>query len=65
MFNIIIIFSKGDNIQSAIEDNHIIVINKASSEIVQGDRTGDKPFVGEAERVLKRNTTNLAMFFVE
>ena len=25
------------------EDNHIIVINKASSEIVQGDRTGDKP----------------------
>ena len=25
------------------EDNHIIILNKASSEIVQGDKTGDKP----------------------
>lgn len=25
------------------EDNHIIAINKTSSEIVQGDKTGDKP----------------------
>ncbi|MDH6305633.1 23S rRNA pseudouridine1911/1915/1917 synthase [Parabacteroides sp. PF5-5] len=25
------------------EDNHIIVINKCSGEIVQGDKTGDKP----------------------
>ena len=25
------------------EDNHIIIVNKASSEIVQGDKTGDKP----------------------
>ncbi|MBP1665068.1 MAG: ribosomal large subunit pseudouridine synthase [Bacteroidetes bacterium] len=25
------------------EDNHIIAVNKNSSEIVQGDKTGDKP----------------------
>lgn len=25
------------------EDNHIIIINKNTSEIVQGDKTGDKP----------------------
>ncbi len=25
------------------EDNHIIIVNKLSSEIVQGDKTGDKP----------------------
>ncbi len=25
------------------EDNHIIIVNKSSSEIVQGDRTGDVP----------------------
>ena len=25
------------------EDNHIIIINKAPGEIVQGDKTGDTP----------------------
>ena len=25
------------------EDNHIIIVNKTASEIVQGDKTGDKP----------------------
>ena len=25
------------------EDNHIIIVNKASGEIVQGDKTGDRP----------------------
>ena len=25
------------------EDNHIIVVNKDSGEIVQGDKTGDTP----------------------
>ena len=29
--------------QVLYEDNHIIVVNKASSEIVQGDKTGDTP----------------------
>ena len=25
------------------EDNHLIIVNKNTSEIVQGDKTGDKP----------------------
>ena len=27
------------------EDNHLIIVNKACGEIVQGDRTGDEPLV--------------------
>lgn len=27
------------------EDNHLLVINKLPGEIVQGDKTGDKPLV--------------------
>ena len=30
------------------EDNHLIIINKSSSDIVQGDKTGDQPL---SERV--------------
>lgn len=29
--------------QVIYEDNHIIIVNKAPGEIVQGDKTGDKP----------------------
>ena len=25
------------------EDNHVIIVHKESGEIVQGDKTGDKP----------------------
>ena len=25
------------------EDNHLIIVNKKSGEIVQGDKTGDRP----------------------
>lgn len=32
-----------DNMEIVYEDNHIIVVNKKSGEIVQGDRTGDMP----------------------
>lgn len=35
------------------EDNHIIVINKASSEIVQGDKTGDTPLSEKIKAFLK------------
>ena len=31
------------NMQVIYEDNHIIVVNKQSGEIVQGDKTGDRP----------------------
>lgn len=35
------------------EDNHIIVVNKASSEIVQGDKTGDVPLSDLVKSYLK------------
>ena len=35
------------------EDNHIIVVNKASSDIVQGDKTGDTPLSEKVKEFLK------------
>lgn len=35
------------------EDNHIIIINKAAGEIVQGDKTGDKPLSDIVKKYLK------------
>lgn len=35
------------------EDNHIVVVNKAPGEIVQGDKTGDEPLVETLKRWLK------------
>lgn len=37
------IISTKDNLQILHEDNHIIVVNKRVGDIVQGDKTGDKP----------------------
>ncbi len=37
------ILSTKNNLQILHEDNHIIVINKRVGDIVQGDKTGDKP----------------------
>lgn len=35
------------------EDNHIIIVNKSTSEIVQGDKTGDTPLSEIVKRWLK------------
>jgi len=37
------IVSTKDNLQILHEDNHIIIVNKRVGDIVQGDKTGDKP----------------------
>ena len=36
------------------EDNHLIIINKAPSEIVQGDKTGDEPLSDKVKKYLKK-----------
>ena len=36
------------------EDNHIIAVNKKPSDIVQGDKTGDKPLVEFVKDFLKK-----------
>lgn len=37
------LLSNKSNLQVLYEDNHIIVVNKRAGDIVQGDKTGDKP----------------------
>lgn len=37
------IITTKDNLQILHEDNHLIVVNKRVGDIVQGDKTGDKP----------------------
>lgn len=47
------IISTKDNLQVLHEDNHIIVINKRAGDIVQGDKTGDKPLTNVVKEYLK------------
>jgi 23S rRNA pseudouridine1911/1915/1917 synthase len=35
------------------EDNHLLIVNKVSGEIVQGDKTGDVPLVDDAKEYIK------------
>ena len=37
------VLSNKSNLQILFEDNHIVVVNKRAGDIVQGDKTGDKP----------------------
>ena len=39
--------------QIIFEDNHLIVINKKPSEIVQGDKTGDTPLSEKVKNFIK------------
>ncbi len=47
------IISTKDNLQILHEDNHIIVVNKRVGDIVQGDKTGDKPLSDVVKEYLK------------
>ena len=47
------IVSNKSNLQILHEDNHIIVINKRVGDIVQGDKTGDKPLSDVVKEYIK------------
>lgn len=47
------ILSTKDNLQIIHEDNHIIVINKRVGDIVQGDKTEDKPLSEVVKEYIK------------
>ncbi len=47
------IISTKSNLQILHEDNHIIVINKRVGDIVQGDKTGDKPLSEVVKEYIK------------
>ncbi|WP_298238052.1 RluA family pseudouridine synthase [uncultured Algibacter sp.] len=45
--------SNKNNLQVLFEDNHIIIINKRAGDIVQGDKTGDKPLSDVVKEYIK------------
>jgi len=47
------LLSNKSNLQVLYEDNHIIIINKRVGDIVQGDKTGDKPLSDVVKEHLK------------
>ncbi|MRX65961.1 RluA family pseudouridine synthase [Maribacter luteus] len=47
------IISHPKNLQILYEDNHLIVINKRPGDIVQGDKTGDKPLSEVVKQYIK------------
>lgn len=47
------VISTKDNLDVLYEDNHIIVVNKRVGDIVQGDKTGDKPLSDVVKEYLK------------
>ena len=46
------------------EDNHIIVINKAAGEIVQGDKTGDKSLCDTMKQYIKEKYAKPGNVFI-
>ena len=46
------------------EDNHIIVVNKTASEIVQGDKTGDTPLSETVKQYIKEKYAKPGNVFI-
>lgn len=46
--------SDKNNLQILFEDNHLIIVNKRVGDIVQGDKTGDKPLSEIAKEYIKQ-----------
>ena len=47
------IISNKSNLQILHEDNHLIIVNKRVGDIVQGDKTGDKPLSDVVKEYIK------------
>ena len=46
--------STTENLQILHEDNHLIIINKRSGDLVQGDKTGDTPLSDIVKGYIKK-----------
>ena len=46
-------YSNKDNLEVLFEDNHLVIVNKKSGDIVQGDKTGDKPLSDVVKEYIK------------
>lgn len=51
--------------QIAYEDNHIMIVNKLPSEIVQGDKTGDIALTDKVKNFIKIRDKNPEMCFAD
>jgi len=56
--------SRLDSNRILYEDNHLIVINKLSSEIVQGDKTGDRPLCDAVKEYIKERDSKPGNVFI-
>ncbi|MCX6291517.1 MAG: RNA pseudouridine synthase [Bacteroidetes bacterium] len=53
-----------DNLQVLYEDNHLLAINKRAGDIVQGDKTGDKPLSELVKDYLKEKYNKPGAAFI-
>jgi 23S rRNA pseudouridine1911/1915/1917 synthase len=56
--------AQSTRIEVLFEDNHIIIVNKKSSDIVQGDKTGDMPLSEKVKEYLKKKYEKPGNVFV-
>ncbi len=52
------------NLQVLFEDNHIIIVNKRSGDITQGDKTGDKPLSDVVKEYIKEKYNKAGNVFL-
>ena len=53
------VLSNKFNLHVLYEDNHLIIVNKRAGDIVQGDKTGDKPLSHIVKQYLKHKYNKL------
>ena len=46
------------------EDNHVIIVNKAPGEIVQGDKTGDRTLADDVKAYIKQKYNKPGEVFI-
>jgi 23S rRNA pseudouridine1911/1915/1917 synthase len=56
--------STKENLQVLFEDNHIIIVNKRSGDITQGDKTGDKPLSDVIKEYVKEKYNKPGAVFI-
>lgn len=56
--------SNKSNLQVLFEDNHIIIVNKRVGDIVQGDKTGDKPLSDVVKEYIKDKYNKLGNVYL-
>lgn len=56
--------STKNNLKVLFEDNHIVIVNKQTGDITQGDKTGDKPLSDVVKEYIKDKYTKPGKVFL-